>query len=109
MMTTPATGIKDEVRLLIDLQIETFRQRTPLTSSQLREFHHRSETLRMLCQELNRDRHKQRYMAAVGEGVLAQNIGESFCNKTGVQTSRPANSGRQKTLWERQKTLLRAG
>ena len=54
MMTTPASAIKDEVRLLIDVQIETFRQPTPLTSSQLREFHYRSEKLRMLCQELNR-------------------------------------------------------
>ena len=54
MMTTPATAIKDEVRVLIDVQIETFGQPTPLTSSQLREFHDRSETIRMLCQELNR-------------------------------------------------------
>jgi len=41
MMTTPATAIKDEVRVLIDVQIETFGQPTPLTSSQLREFHYR--------------------------------------------------------------------
>ena len=54
MMTTPASAIKDEVRLLIDVQIETFRQPTALTSSQLCEFHYRSETIRMLCQELNR-------------------------------------------------------
>ena len=53
MMTTPATAIKDEVRVLIDVQIETFGQPAPLTSSQLREFHDRSETIRMLCQELN--------------------------------------------------------
>ena len=39
MMTTPASAIKDEVRLLIDIQIETFRQPTPLTNSQLREYH----------------------------------------------------------------------
>jgi len=54
MMTTPASAIKDEVRLLIDIQIETFRQPTPLTNSQLREYHYRSEKLKMLCQELNR-------------------------------------------------------
>jgi len=56
MMTTPATAIKDEVRVLIDAQIETFGQPSPLTPSQLREFHDRSETIRMLCQELNRIR-----------------------------------------------------
>jgi len=53
MMTTPASAIKDEVRLLIEIQIETFRQPTPLTNSQLREYHYRSEKLRMLCQELD--------------------------------------------------------
>jgi hypothetical protein len=54
MMTTPASAIKDEVSVLIDVQIETFGQPAPLTPSQLREFHDRSETIRMLCQELNR-------------------------------------------------------
>jgi hypothetical protein len=54
MMTTPATAIKDEVRVLIDVQIETFGQPAPLTPSQLREFHDRSDAIRMLCQELNR-------------------------------------------------------
>jgi hypothetical protein len=53
MMTTPA-AIKDEVRVLIDAQIEAFGQTAPLTPSQLREFHDRSEAIRMLCQELNR-------------------------------------------------------
>jgi len=53
-MTTPASAIEDEVRVLIAVQIETFRQTTPLTSSQLRKFHHRSEKLKMLCQELDR-------------------------------------------------------
>ncbi len=54
MMTTPASAIKDEVRVLIDAQIETFGHPAPLTPSQLCEFHDRSETIRMLCQELNR-------------------------------------------------------
>jgi len=54
MMTTPASAIKDEVRVLIDVQIETFGQPAPLTPSQLREFHDRSETIMMLCRELNR-------------------------------------------------------
>jgi tRNA threonylcarbamoyladenosine modification (KEOPS) complex Cgi121 subunit len=53
-MTTPASAIEDEVRVLIAVQIETFRQTTPLTSSQLRKFHRHSEKLKMLCQELDR-------------------------------------------------------
>lgn len=53
-MTTPATAIKDEVRVLIDVQIETFGQPAPWTSCQLREFHYRSEKISTLCQELNR-------------------------------------------------------
>jgi len=53
-MITPASAVKDEVRLLIDVQIETFGQPAPLTNSQLREYHYRSEKLKMLCQELDR-------------------------------------------------------
>jgi hypothetical protein len=53
-MTTPASAIKDEVRMLIDGQIETFGQPAPLTSSQLHEFHHRCERIDTLCQELDR-------------------------------------------------------
>jgi hypothetical protein len=53
-MTTPANAIRREVRLLIDVQIETLRQPAPITSSQLHEYHHRSEKLRTLCQELDR-------------------------------------------------------
>ena len=53
-MTTPASATRDEVRVLIDVQIETFGQPAPLTSSQLREFHHRSEKINTLCQKLNR-------------------------------------------------------
>ena len=54
MMTTPASAIKDQIRVLTDAQIETFGHPAPLTPSQLCEFHDRSETIRMLCQELNR-------------------------------------------------------
>ena len=54
MMTTPASATKDEVRLLINIQIETFGQPASLTSPQLREFHQRSEKISTLCQELNR-------------------------------------------------------
>jgi len=53
-MTTPATAIKREIRLLIDFQIETLRQPAPITSPQLHEYHHRSEQLRALCKELDR-------------------------------------------------------
>jgi hypothetical protein len=53
-MTTPATAIKDEVRALIDVQIEIFGQPSPLTPPQLHEFHDRSEIITVLCQELNR-------------------------------------------------------
>ncbi len=42
-MTTPATAIKDEVHLLMDVQIETLRQPIPITFSQLREYDSRSE------------------------------------------------------------------
>jgi hypothetical protein len=53
-MTTRMRAIKDEVRMLIDVQIDTFGRPTALTSSQLREFHHRSKKLKMLCQEVDR-------------------------------------------------------
>jgi len=53
-MTTPANAIRDEVHQLIKCQIETFGQPEPLTSSQLREFHHRFEKISTLCKELNR-------------------------------------------------------
>lgn len=54
MMTSPASAIKDEVRMLVEAQIETFGQPTALTPSQLRELHYRSEKISTLCQELNR-------------------------------------------------------
>jgi hypothetical protein len=54
MMTTPATAIRDEVRKLIQAQIETFGRSSPLTSSELSECHHRAEKIRQLGQELDR-------------------------------------------------------
>jgi hypothetical protein len=54
MMTTPATAIKDEVRKLIQTQIETFGQSSPLTSSELRDYHNRAEKIKQLGQELDR-------------------------------------------------------
>ena len=73
MMTIPASSIRDEVRVLIDVQVETFGQPASLTSSQLREFHDRSETIRALCQTES-DRCEERYRTAVGEGVLAPRV-----------------------------------
>jgi len=52
-MTTPTNGIKDEVRVLVDGQIELFRQPQPFTSPQLSDFHYRSVRIRVLCQELH--------------------------------------------------------
>jgi hypothetical protein len=53
-MTTPASGIKEEVCLLIEVQIATFGQPTPLTTFQLRELHFPSEKIGALCEELDR-------------------------------------------------------
>ncbi len=54
MMSTPASAIKEQVRVLIDVQIKTFGQPAPLTSSQLRDYKCRSEEIRTLFQELDR-------------------------------------------------------
>ena len=53
-MTTPASAIKDEVRELLEDQIEAFGQPSRLTASQLSECHCRSERIRQLGQELDR-------------------------------------------------------
>jgi pyruvate/2-oxoglutarate dehydrogenase complex dihydrolipoamide dehydrogenase (E3) component len=50
----PDADTKDEVRVLIDVQIETFGQSAPLTSAQVSEFRYRSERISTLCQDLNR-------------------------------------------------------
>jgi hypothetical protein len=54
MMTTPAIGIREEVRELIQRQIETFGQPFRLTSSELSECHYRAERIKLLGQELDR-------------------------------------------------------
>ena len=54
MMTTLAIAIRDEVRELIQSQIETFGQPSRLTSSELSECHYRAERIRLLGQELDR-------------------------------------------------------
>jgi len=53
-MTTPASAIRDEVRMLIELQIATFSKPSRLTSSELSEYHHRAELINQLGGELNR-------------------------------------------------------
>jgi hypothetical protein len=54
MMTTPAVGIKNEIRELIQLQIEMFGQPHSLTSSELIECSYRAERIRELGEELDR-------------------------------------------------------
>ena len=58
MTTKPDTAIENEVDELINeliaAQIETFGQPAPLTRTQLRKFHSRTEKFRMLCEELRR-------------------------------------------------------
>ena len=53
-MTTPASAIKDEVWELIDAQIKTFGQPSPLTPSELSQFSYRAERIKQLGQELDR-------------------------------------------------------
>jgi hypothetical protein len=53
-MTTPATSIKNEIRELIDVQIETFGQKSPLTPSALSECRYRAERIKLLGRELDR-------------------------------------------------------
>jgi len=55
-MTTPATTIKDEIRELIDIQIDAFGQPTPLTASELSECSYRSERIKLFGHELGRIR-----------------------------------------------------
>jgi hypothetical protein len=55
-MTTPATTIKDEIRELIDIQIDAFGQPTPLTASELSECRYRSERIKLFGHELDRIR-----------------------------------------------------
>ena len=54
MMTHPASAIKREVHQLVELQIHTLRQESPLTSSELFDYHVRSEKITTLYHELDR-------------------------------------------------------
>lgn len=56
MITEPASAIKQEVLQLIDLQIETLRQDSPLDSTQLQDYQVRSKRIRQLYAELDQDR-----------------------------------------------------
>jgi hypothetical protein len=53
-MTNPANAIKNEMRDLIDEQIELFGQPAPLTSSELEDCHCRAERIKLLGHELDR-------------------------------------------------------
>lgn len=54
MTTDSASGIQHELDQLIDLQITTLGQELSLTSSQLLDYHLRSERIRALYRELDR-------------------------------------------------------
>lgn len=54
MMTDPATAIKREVLQLVELQIETLRQKGCLTDSELEHYRARSEKIARLYQEIDR-------------------------------------------------------
>jgi hypothetical protein len=52
-MTTPAAAIKIEIRELIDLQVQVFGQRAPLTPFELEECGRRTERIKSLGRELD--------------------------------------------------------
>ena len=56
MMTDPASAIKREVHQLVDLQIETLRQPSRLTASDLSDYRVRSEKITTLFHELDQMR-----------------------------------------------------
>jgi hypothetical protein len=58
MMTDPAAAITREVHQLVELQIQTLRQESSLTSSELVDYHIRSGKITMLERELDRIRRK---------------------------------------------------
>jgi hypothetical protein len=56
MMADPASAIKREVHQLVDLQIETLRQASRLTASDLCDYRERSEKITTLFHELDQIR-----------------------------------------------------
>jgi hypothetical protein len=53
MMTDPAFAIKHEVQSLIEIQIDTLRKQSSLTSSDLDDYHSRAEKIAALYRELD--------------------------------------------------------
>jgi len=53
MMTDPAFAIKHTVQQLVDVQIDTLRKPSSLTSSELDEYRSRSERISALYQQLD--------------------------------------------------------
>ncbi len=54
MVTDPAPAIRHEVQELVQLQIDTLKQKSSLTSSQLWEYHSRSVKINALYGELDK-------------------------------------------------------
>ena len=54
MTANPAATLRCEVRQLVDLQIETLKRPSSLTSTQLLEYQERSQRIWMLYGELDR-------------------------------------------------------
>jgi hypothetical protein len=52
-MTSPATAIKTEIRELIDLQIQVFCRRAPLTVLELEDCRLRAERIKSLGRKLD--------------------------------------------------------
>jgi uncharacterized protein with von Willebrand factor type A (vWA) domain len=52
-MTAPAFPIKNEVQRLVEVQIDTLRKPSSLTSSELDEYHSRSERITTLYEQLD--------------------------------------------------------
>ena len=69
MMTDPASAIKREVHQLVDLQIQTLRQPSCLTTSDLLDYRVRSNKLTVLYQELDHDT-KSELQGAIAQGLV---------------------------------------
>jgi len=68
MPTDPAIAIKNEVNGLVQKQISTFGQESPLSGSQLQDCHARFRRLKKLYQELDeitRSRWQETYECSV--------------------------------------------
>ena len=63
MMTDPAFPIKNEVQRLVEVQIDTLRKPSSLTSSELSEYHSQSERIVTLYEQLDLIARKRFYSA----------------------------------------------